>query len=212
MKVPSRQEAEYYLSEAQQMNPGPWVQHSRYAAQAAQAIADHHPRLASDVAYVMGLLHDIGRREGVTDVRHAIDGYNFLYEKGYEDVARICITHMFPIPDVKTVDGRWDCTEGEEAFVREYLSEIEFTEYDRLIQLSDAVAMPDGFCLIEKRMVDVAMRYGVGEYTVRRWKVRLGIQQDFERVIGRSIYHLLPGVVENTFGLETFKTPQDPVG
>jgi hypothetical protein len=200
MKVPSRANAEEYLSEAEKLNPGPWVQHSRYTAEAAQAIANHHPRIDSNNAYVMGLLHDIGRREGVTDVRHAIDGYNFLNNHGHEDAARICITHMFPSSDLNTVDGRWDCTEDELKFIRDFLLDIEFTEYDRLIQLSDAVAMPNGFCLIEKRMIDVALRYGVSEYTVNRWRVRLETLKEFEDVIGQSIYKVLPGVVGNTFG------------
>lgn len=200
MRIPAREEAEVFISEAQELNPGPWVPHSLYAAEAAHAIARHHPRLDADVAYVMGLLHDIGRREGVTSLRHAVDGYTFLHEKGYHDAARICITHMFPIPDLKAADGRVDCTDDELVLLRDYLADIEFTEYDRLIQLSDAVAMPTGFCLIEKRMVDVGLRYGVGAYTVERWKVRLAVQREFEAAIGQSIYQILPGVVENTFG------------
>jgi len=134
MKIPLREIAEIFLVEAEKMNPGPWVQHSRYAAEAAYSIANRHPKIDSEVAFVMGLLHDIGRREGVTDVRHAIDGYNFLYGQGYEDAARVCITHMFPIPDVNTVTGRWDCSDEELEFVKDYLANIEFTVYDRLIQ------------------------------------------------------------------------------
>lgn len=202
MKVPSRQKAETFLSEAAIMNPGPWVSHSRYAAEAAQLIAHHHPQLDPEKAFIMGLLHDIGRREGVTQMRHAIDGYSFLQTKGYDGTARICITHMFPLPDVRTVDGRWDCTDEEREFVIKYLANLEMNVYDRLIQLCDAVSLPTGFCIIEKRMIDVALRYGVREFTVRRWKAQLEIQREFEDVIGKSIYQLLPGIVENTLGFQ----------
>jgi hypothetical protein len=52
---------------------------------------------------------------------------------------------------------------------------------------------------MEKRMLDVAFRYGINQYSVPKWKAIFGIKQDFERIIGCSIYALLPGVVENTF-------------
>ena len=40
MRVPSRQQAKEFLAEAEKMNPGLWVPHSRYAAEAAQAAAE----------------------------------------------------------------------------------------------------------------------------------------------------------------------------
>jgi putative nucleotidyltransferase with HDIG domain len=202
MKIPSPKKIRYVSDPGSGLNPGPWVQHSIYTAQAAEAIAEPHPRLDADAAYVMGLLHDIGRREGVTHVRHVLDGYTFLLGKGYNNAARICITHMFPLADLRTVDGYLDCEDAEVAFLRDNLAKIEFDEYDRLIQLCDAVALPSGFCLIEKRIVDVGLRCGVSEYTVERWKVRLATQCEFEKAIGQSIYRVLPGVVENTFGYD----------
>ena len=59
--------------------------------------------------------------------------------------------------------------------------------------------MPSGFCLLEKRFVDVAIRYGTHPATVDRWKAVLGIKAYFEGVIGGSIYDWLPGAVENSF-------------
>jgi len=86
-------------------------------------------------------------------------------------------------------------------FLKEYLSKIEFDAYDRLIQLCDALALPSGFCLVEKRLLDVALRHGVNQYSIPRWKAYLDLQKDFEDGIGRSIYQVLPGVVEYTFGV-----------
>ena len=58
--------------------------------------------------------------------------------------------------------------------------------------------------LMEKRMLDVAIRYGaeagVNPYSVRKWRKTFEIRADFERRMGCSVYGLLPGVVENTFG------------
>ncbi len=201
MNLPTPEEAHTLLDEARQRNPGPWVAHSRYAARAAQAIASHHPRLDPTAAYVLACLHDIGRREGPAGMRHAIDGYRFLDGLGYPRAARVAITHSFPIRDVDAVPSRWDCTPQEYQFIRDYLAGVTYDEYDRLGQLCDCLALPSGFCLIEKRLVDVTLRYGVNEHTIPRWKAYLGLQRHFEAAIGCSIYSLLPGVVENTFGV-----------
>jgi hypothetical protein len=48
--------------------------------------------------------------------------------------------------------------------------------------------------------MDVALRRGVNELSVPRWKAFLEIQKEFEGAIGQSIYKVLDGVVENTFG------------
>jgi hypothetical protein len=202
MKIPTRAQAEALMKEAQRKNPGAWVEHSRYVARAAEAIAAHHPVLDPEAAFILGYLHDIGRRAGVTDMRHLLDGFNFLNEKGFVDAARICITHSFPLRDVHSVAGKWDCSGEELKFVRDYIAGIELNEYDRLIQLCDALALPTGFCLMEKRLVDVALRYGTNEYSVPRWKAYLDLLKEFEKSISGSIYKLLPGVVEITFGVE----------
>ena len=56
-----------------------------------------------------------------------------------------------------------------------------------------------GFCLLEKRFVDVTIRYGVHTATIDRWKKIFEIKEQFENQIGCSIYSLLPGIVENSF-------------
>lgn len=198
MSIPSRKNAKGFLAEAGKMNPGGWVQHSKYVAEAAQLIASHHPDLDPDKAYILGCLHDIGRREGIYQNRHIFDGYKFLKDRQFSEAARICLTHSFPVKDIKTTPGKWECTKEEFEFIENYLHRIEYSNYDRLIQLCDALATATGFCLIEKRFVDVAIRYGTDEYTIHRWQAYLNIQKDFEKVLRQSIYSILPGVIENT--------------
>jgi len=200
MKLPTRQQAENYLAEARILNPGPWVDHSIQLGQAARRIANVHPDLDPEKAYILGILHDIGRREGVSDMRHVLDGYNFLLAEGYPEAACICLTHSYPIADVRARSGKWDGTVEEESFVADFLAKIEFTPYDRLIQLCDAICLPSGPVLMEKRLLDVTLRHGPNEFTTRKWQAFFDIQKGFEAVIGKSIYSLLPGVVENTFG------------
>jgi hypothetical protein len=49
--------------------------------------------------------------------------------------------------------------------------------------------------------VDVVLRYGPNQYTVAKWQATIAIKRAFEQTMGCSLYSLLPGVVENTFGM-----------
>lgn len=197
--LPTRQIVEQALEQAQLSNPGPWVEHSRYVALACENIARHCPDLNAADAYIYGLLHDIGRYAGVTSERHLIDGYQYCMARGWEKAAQICISHAYMIKDIHSSIGVFDMPQEDKDFMEAFLREAEYDDYDRLVQLCDALALPTGFCLLEKRFVDVTLRYGVHPYTVRRWQATLDIKTHFEQIIGTSIYDLLPGVVENTF-------------
>lgn len=199
MKTIPIEKALAMLNEAEQMNPGAWVQHSVSVADNAKIIAGQCNDMNPDTAYVIGLLHDIGRRAGVKHIMHIFDGYNYLMELGYNDAARICLTHSFPIKDINTFFGRFDCTQEEKQFLHEYLNEIEYTDYDRLIQLCDAISMPQGAVLMEKRFVDVAKRHGLPEFTLEKWQSFLDLKSYFDNIAGVNIYTILPNIVENTF-------------
>lgn len=200
-RVPTLAEARLLLEEGGRLNPGPWTEHSMYVGKAADLIAQNCLHLDAELACIFGMLHDIGRRFGVTDMRHGLDGYNFLLEKGYDWPARICLTHSFPYKDVDAVFGKWDCTFDEYKFVEGFLDNTEFDDYDKLIQLCDSLALPNGLCLIEKRLVDVVLRHGANDYVVPNWKAIFEIKNYFEDCIGKSLYSVLPGVIENTFDI-----------
>ncbi len=198
--IPDRQTAETWLAEAAELNPGPWVQHSHNVARGAQLIAAHIPDLDENHAFILGLLHDIGRRFGVKGMRHTVDGYRYLAGKGYEHAARINLTHSYPVKNLVAGADGWDGSAEDFYFLKDYLAKIEYDHYDRLIQLCDAISLPDGFCLMEKRLVDVCRRYGVNQHTIPRWQGFFDVKQDIEALLGHSIYRLLPGVIETTFG------------
>lgn len=191
--------AEAALEEAHTANPGPWADHARYVARACENIAERCPDLDKNEAYIYGLLHDIGRYAGVTSEKHLIDGYRYCMARGWEKAAQICISHAFMIQDIETSIGVFDMPPEDQEFMGEFVKNAAYDDYDRLVQLCDALALPTGFCLLEKRFVDVAIRYGTHPATVERWKTVLDIKAHFERIIDCSIYDLLPGVVENSF-------------
>lgn len=45
------------------------------------------------------------------------------------------------------------------------------------------------------------VRYGISDFTLPKWKAYLGLRDYFSEKIGNSIYEVLDGVVETTFGL-----------
>jgi len=206
MNLPEIRLVKNWLKEGYQRNPGPWVKHSKYVANAAKIIASKIESLDGNQAYIMGLIHDIGRVAGIAEERHTIDGYNFLKKKGYEKLARICITHCFPKKNIEANIGIWDCSENELEFIETFLENCEYNDYDRLIQLCDCISMEDKYVLIEKRLIDVVLRYNLknrvplGIPLLEKWQKYLEIKDYFSNMIGESIYNLLPNVIENTFG------------
>ena len=195
----TRYTAEQALLEANESNPGPWVDHSRYVAQACERIARRCMGLDKDEAYIYGLLHDIGRYAGVTSERHLLDGYRNCMARGWEKAAQICISHAFMVKDISSSIGVFDMPPEDKEFMAGFVKNAVYDDYDLLVQLCDALALPSGFCLLEKRFVDVVLRYGVHPATVDRWKATLAIKDHFESIMGVSIYDCLPGVVENSF-------------
>lgn len=194
----TRKEAEQELTKAAELNPGIWEQHCYSTAANASRIAKRCPLLDADRAYVMGLLHDVGRRAGVLAIRHIFEGYSYLMDIGQPELAKICLTHSFPEKNPKSYFGAYDCSEEEMKFLKGYLKEIEYDDYDRLIQLCDAISLPEGACIMEKRLVDVAMRYGFPESTLPKWRAFMEHKNYFDQLCGCDLYTFLPNVFENS--------------
>lgn len=197
--IPDRKRAEEELKWAAGLNPGQWESHSRYAAMAcetiaARCIAAGGETLDRERAYVLGLLHDIGRYAGRTSERHLLDGYRRCMEQGWNEAARICISHAFMIQDVETSIGEFDMPREDYEFMKSFIARAAYDDYDRLVQLSDSLALPGGFCPLETRFVDVTMRYGIHPATIPRWKKILKIKDYFEEQMGCGIYEALVSV------------------
>ncbi len=157
-------------------------------------IADCCDHLDGDKAFVCGLLHDIGRRNGISAVRHIIDGYDYTMSKGWDEIARVCLTHSFPIKDIEKDIGKKDISKEQYDFISDYLNHIVYDDYDKLIILCDALADANGFCILEKRFIDVSRRYGIFPFSVERWNKTYEYKEYFESLIGKSIYKLLPQI------------------
>lgn len=192
-------EAQQELDLAAALNPGPWVQHSISVAENARLIAEKIDTLDSEKAYCFGLMHDIGRRVGFTGILHIFDGYDYMLSLNQPEIARICLTHSFPVNDIRTFFGKFDCTDGQKHFLNKYLKDVVYNDYDRLIQLCDAISLPNGACIMEKRLIDVALRHGLPDFTIDKWKSFMQLKKYFDEICHCNIYTLLPNVMENSY-------------
>ena len=186
--IPTREEAEKLLREAEQCNPGPWGNHSRVAAHCAERIAEASADLDAEKAYVFGLLHDIGRKFGVRHLGHVSDGYSYMMSLGYDEVAKICLTHSFPNRTIDEYVGKFDTSDEELELIRTSLAKVVPDEYDSLIQLCDSLAGSEGVMDIEARMEDVRRRYG--SYSQAKWDANMALKAYFEAKSGRDIYEV----------------------
>lgn len=191
---PSAAMAEFLLKNAVNSNPGPWEQHSRYAAESARRIAGRCPGLDPERAYVYGLLHDIGRKFGISGLAHVYDGYHYLLGLGYANAARIALTHSFNLKDIHDYIGKFDITESAQEEIRILLSDMEYDDYDCLIQLCDSIAKADGIVSLEERMGDVKSRYGY--YPQKKWDRNIWLKEYFEEKMQEGLYQAV-GTGEN---------------
>ena len=194
----NRAEASALLEWAVAQNPGPWREHSLGVGHAAQVIA-RAADMDDEKAYLMGLLHDIGRYEGVRGLHHAVAGYALLMDRGWPEGARVCVTHSFVTGNIDHFGGgALDVSEAEMALVLRIL-DTPFDDYDRLIQLCDALTWGEGVCLMEKRMVDVVLRHSAFPGMAEKWRKWFDLKAYFEAKIGGSLYDLFPECAEYTF-------------
>ena len=192
-----RKQATDLLHWAHAQNPGPWRDHSLGVGRAAEKIAEAC-KMDAERAWLSGALHDIGRYEGKFGLRHATAGYHLLMDRGEPQLARVCLTHSFPLATVDAFMGELDVTEGDMALVMETLN-TPMDDYDRLIQLCDGLAPDLGVCLMEKRLVSVMRRRGVAPLQREIIDARFAILEDFQSRMGHCVYALFPEAAANTF-------------
>ena len=81
--LPTREEALKLIRDGLLFNPGPWGKHCLTAAHCAEKIASACGDMDVEKAYILGLLHDIGRKFGVRHLGHVYDGYVYMKSLGY---------------------------------------------------------------------------------------------------------------------------------
>ena len=73
--------------------------------------------------------------------------------------------------------------------IQDALKTVIIDDYDRLIQLCDALAGTECVLDIEERMEDVRRRYG--SYPQEKWNKNLVLMKYFEEKMGKNIYSVV---------------------
>lgn len=114
---------------------------------------------------------------------------------GYDEVARVCLSHSFPVQDIRVDMAAIDITpEAYEALGRA-LAAMRYDDYDRLIQLWDSTAMAEGPVDMEMRMTDVKRRYGA--YPQEKWEKNFALKAYFEACMKASLREALSNLKIN---------------
>lgn len=115
-----------------------YIFHTQGVAEAAQTIAAHTPGMDPEKAYILGLLHDYGKKydERASGKFHGQVGFDAMNEMGYSDVAKICLTHSFPRQNFQDIHYSSYLPEWKN-WARRELAKVTYDDYDRLIQLCD---------------------------------------------------------------------------
>ncbi|MFI3241292.1 MAG: HD domain-containing protein [Alphaproteobacteria bacterium] len=187
-----QQEKEFSLTNGRPKNT--WYMYHNHiygVAEVAKEIASRTTGLDTSKAYLMGLLHDIGKlREDVFKRHHGIVGYEMLKDID-KDIAGICITHMFGTNSNPKMDKKFFDNVDDYNFISTYLKTNKLSEYDKLIQCCDMLSDARGFVTIEQRAKDYETRHGI-KLPENALAPRIKLKEYFDDKIGVNIYSLYP--------------------
>ena len=170
-----------------------WILHCIYVGLASRRIAAAIG-INDEYALIVGYLHDIGRI--IRHNNHPIEGYLYLDNLGYPDIARYSLTHSFINNDIHLTAGGGPKDKDSFDFINNYLQNIDLNIYDNIVQLCDLFCLETGFTTIEKRMLDITERKGVFDNSYDHFKSIFDLKEKLEVMMGKDLYSLFPEIKE----------------
>lgn len=188
-----REEISYRLANYPFPEKEEYIFHSRGVGRCCRIIAEHTQDLNPEKAYVLGLLHDCGKRvnEKLSGRFHVREGYDLMEAMDYTDVARVCLTHSFYSPNF---DEKFYPSYRPEwlTWAKDKMRGITFNDYDRLVQLCDLFFEGLEKVCLKKRFEGLIRRYNL------QWPLLQSLYQHaldnkkfFDEKCGCCIYDLL---------------------
>ncbi len=192
-------EAHELLMDAKKKNDGRYIEHSICVGEAAARIAEKM-NLDSDKARTLGYLHDIGKRYGQPFTSHVAKGYEYLISIGIdEEYANICLTHSYLNNDIDcTAGGIVDPQTYKYEFRKDFIKNHQYTWYEKIINLCDLICSNE-FLTLEERLIDIMNRRGVDTNTQYHIEYAIKLKEEFDQILGISIYSLFPEIEERLF-------------
>ena len=166
-----------------------WITHSICVANTASIIAKEL-NLDVDYAKTLGYIHDYGKAIGDFS-KHDINGFNYLKDLGYdEEYYSICLTHGYLNNDVMCAVGG---IPEDIPFRTEYIKTHKCSIYEKLICLCDLMCTQE-MIGIDKRLIDVIIRYGAYSNTQYHVKETYKLKEYFDNLLGYNLYKLFPDI------------------
>lgn len=177
-----------------------WQCHSRDAARVCEKVAEK-AGMDPDLAYAKGLLHDFYKSVDRDDrtvidgkefemMTHPFNGYQLLNEKGFPEAARAALVHTFYNVDEVFNGGFDDRLKPEDAkFLKQWLKENEFDDYDKLVQLADNMTAWKGIMTINDRFCNILFRHPVSDPGAGLTKL-YELKDYFDKKIKGNVYEL----------------------
>ncbi len=167
------------------------VHHYIDVSRCAEKIASHCG-LDSHKAKILGLFHDYGEyiERTVPGTFHGTAGYDEMMKLGYDEIARVCLTHSFWKGTFAPEHFVYDKKEIERA--KELISKMELDDYDYLIQLSDMLCCHRKFVRLEERIDYIIKKYNRDpKESEGMKKAAEKLKKRFDKLCGQDIYELL---------------------
>lgn len=169
--------------------------HTMGVGMSARLLATRISGLDPEKAFVLGLLHDYGKKYNEKAVGfHGLIGYLELTEMGYHMAARICLTHTFPNKDFDLKNfPSYPISDLEQC--KSILDNVEYDDYDRIIQLCDLFFEGLQLTTLEKRIEGKRQRYNLGSDEVQLLTTEAYFLRDyFTNKIGDDVLKILGAV------------------
>lgn len=138
--------------------------HTMGIAMFSRLLAMRITGLNPEKAYIMGLLHDYGKKydESLNNHFHGLVGYLELKELGWDAPARICLTHTFPDKEF-ALENYPSYPIEDLKRVKKILADIEYDDYDRVVQYSDMFLEGLKITTLEERIAHIKQRYHLSD-------------------------------------------------
>ncbi len=167
------------------------IHHYLDVSRCAEIIAAHCG-LDSHKAKILGFFHDYGEcaEKTIPNTFHGTAGYDEMMKLGYDEIARVCLTHSFwegiYDPEYFVYDKK------EVARAGELISKMELDEYDYLIQLSDMLCCKRKFVKLEERVDYIIKKYKRNpEQAENMIRAAKKLKSRFDKLCKQDIYELL---------------------
>lgn len=177
--IPNKDKIIYYLIENNKRNKK-LAERSFSIGNMAKKIAGEID-LDKDIAFATGCLFDIGKTEEEDPGKSLIKGYQILRKDSYFFPARIAISHAFVTKDVEDSLIISDLDEKDIHFLKNFLFQISYNDYDRLIQVLDGGFYENSYMgILEKNEISKS-------YDKEALEKLINLEEYFEKKLGKKL-------------------------